>query len=231
MNCDLMINFEFFDITTLECIMGSAWNLVCVGQVAHVSPTPWVTSQEADITCWARLRRGCWCNNSTNSHPSLDALNRRVLRTCLVPQCSYSPHRPRHQRRLANCDWMPASNTSGQPSNPCRHPTCWSSSHCNHDASGTPWHGAWKSVPLSAHPSFECKRMAPKIETPIFTRPKTSRHFIWQQQLTCGALGGSPMECGVGGQPHKTPHFHSRHQHPPPPEKASWFPMAEASWL
>ena len=24
----------------------------------------------------------------------------------------------------ANCDWMPASYTSGQPSNPRRHPTC-----------------------------------------------------------------------------------------------------------
>ena len=33
-------------------------------------------------------------NNSANSHPSLGALNRRVLRACLVPQCSYPPHRP-----------------------------------------------------------------------------------------------------------------------------------------
>ena len=24
------------------------------------------------------------------------------------------------------------------------------------------------------------------------------------------------MECGVYGQPHKTPHFHHRHWHPPP---------------
>ena len=29
---------------------------------------------------------------------------------------SYPPRRPRHQRRLANWDWMPASYTSGQPS-------------------------------------------------------------------------------------------------------------------
>jgi len=28
------------------------------------------------------------------------------------------------QRRLANCDWMPASYTRGEPSNPRRHPTC-----------------------------------------------------------------------------------------------------------
>jgi len=24
------------------------------------------------------------------------------------------------------------------------------------------------------------------------------------------------MECGVGGQPHKTPHFYHQHKHPPP---------------
>jgi len=31
---------------------------------------------------------------------------------------------PHHQRRLANCDWMPASYTNRQPINPRRHPTC-----------------------------------------------------------------------------------------------------------
>ena len=50
--------------------------------------------------------------------------HRRVLRACLVPQCSYPPYRPRHQRRLANFYWMPASYTSGQPSNTRRHPNC-----------------------------------------------------------------------------------------------------------
>ena len=42
---------------------------------------------------------------------------------------SYPSHWPCHQRRLANCDWMSASYTSGQPSNPRRHLTCWASSH------------------------------------------------------------------------------------------------------
>jgi len=46
------------------------------------------------------------------------------------------------------------------------------------------------------------------IEPPICTRRTTTRQFIWQQQHTCGALGGSPMECGVGGQPHRVPYFH-----------------------
>ena len=40
-------------------------------------------------------------SNSANSHPSPGPFNRRVLRACLVPQCSYPPHRPRHQWRLA----------------------------------------------------------------------------------------------------------------------------------
>jgi len=32
--------------------------------------------------------------------------------------------------------------------------------------------------------------------------------------IRCGALDGSPMECGVGGQPYKTPRFHLRHPSP-----------------
>jgi len=66
---------------------------------------------------------GCWSNNVGNSHLSPGVLNSRVLRSCLVLQC-YMPHSPCHQRRLANCDWMPASYTSGQSSCSRRHPTC-----------------------------------------------------------------------------------------------------------
>jgi len=117
-----------------------------VGQVAHVSPTPWVTSQEADIirrtpeaACWLRL--WCWSNNVANIHPSPGAFNRRVLRSCLVPQCSYPSYRPHHQRCLANCDWMPASFTSGLPSNPRRHPTWWTSSQWSNAVSSTSCHG------------------------------------------------------------------------------------------
>ena len=124
---------------------------------------------------------------------------------------------PHHQRRLANCDWMSASYTSGQPSNPRRHPTCSASSQRSHTVSSTPCHGAWTPAPLSAHPSTECKRTAPQIETPIGTRRTTTHQFIWQQQRTCGAVGGSSMECRVDGQPYKTPkmHFHPRHGTPP----------------
>jgi len=111
---------------------------------------------------------------------------------------------------------MPASYTCGQPSNPRRHPTCCTSPQWSHTVSSMPCCGAWTSASLGAHPSIECERTAPQIETPICTRRTTSHQFIWQQQQqhTCGALGGLPMECGVDGQPHKTPHFHPRHRHP-----------------
>ena len=62
------------------------------------------------------------------------------MRACLVPQCSYPPHRPRHQRSLANCDWIPASCTSRKPSNPRRHPTCLASSQWSHSLKhAVPW--------------------------------------------------------------------------------------------
>jgi len=163
---------------------------------------------------------GCWSNNSANNHPCLGAFNLSTLRVCLVPQCSYTPYRPRHQRRLANCDSMSASYNSGPPSNPRRHPTWWASSQRSHTVSSMPCHGAWRPTPLSPHPSIEFRCTASQIETPIYTR-RTTHQFIWQQH-TCGALGGSPMECGVGGQPNKNPHFHHRHRQPSgvPPRKS-----------
>ena len=76
-------------------------------------------------------------------NPCLGPFNSLVLRSCMVLQCSHPPQWPCHQRRLANCDWMPASYTSGQPSYSCRHPTCWASSQRSYAFSSTPCHGAW----------------------------------------------------------------------------------------
>ena len=127
-----------------------------------------------------------------------------MLQHCTVYQSyTITIYRRRHQRRLANCDWMPASCTSGQPSNPRRHPTCWALSHWSHTISRTSCHGAWTPAPLSAHPSIESACSAPQNETSICTRRTTSHQFIWQQQHMCCALGGSPMECGMGGKPTK----------------------------
>jgi len=75
---------------------------------------PRATSQKIDIThcishvsCWLWL--WCWCNNIENSHLSPGPFNCRVLRSCLVSQCSHLPHWLTHQWRLANCDWILAS--------------------------------------------------------------------------------------------------------------------------
>ena len=68
-----------------------------------------------------------------------------------VLQCSYPPYRLRHQRCLANSDWMPMSYISGQPSNPCRHPTCWASSQWSHTVSSTLCHGAWTPFHSALH--------------------------------------------------------------------------------
>ena len=149
---------------------------------------------------------------SVNSHPSPGPFDCRVLRSSLVPQCSCPPHWPHHQWRLANCDWLTASYTSGQPSNPHRRPTCWASSQCSHTISRTPWHGAWTSAPLSAHPSIKCCCTAPHIETPICNGCTATHQLLWQQDM-CGAVGRSSMERGVGRQPYKTPHFNSRHRY------------------
>jgi len=156
-----------------------------------------------------------------NSDPSLGALNRRVLRACLVPQCSYPPYWPRHQRRLANRDWMLASYNRGQPSNPRRHPTCWASSQWSHTVSSTPCHGAWTSAPLSTHTPTECKRTAPQIETPICTRRTTSHQFIWQQQHTCGAVGGLPIGTRSGRTAPQDSAFSSPTSAPTPQEWSS----------
>jgi len=48
---------------------------------------------------------------------------------------------------------MPASYTSGQPSNPRRHPTCWASSQWSRIVSRAPCHGAWRSAPLQRSPA------------------------------------------------------------------------------
>ena len=84
-----------------------------------------ITRHALEAACWLQL--GCWSNNIANAHFISGAFNRRVLRSCLLPQCSHPPYWPGYQRRLANCDWMPASYTSIQPSYPRRHPTFWAS--------------------------------------------------------------------------------------------------------
>ena len=178
-----------------------------------------------EAACW--LRFSCWSNNSAYSYPGPGAFNRRKLRTCLVLKCSLPPCRPHHHRRLANCDWMPASYTREQPFNSRKHPTCWSSSQWSHTLSGTQSHSAWTGYLLHSEltwPSSADVRHLKSKHPPTCTRRAIAQQFIWPQQHTCGALGGSPMKCAVDEQPHKTPQFNHRLRHPPsrsdPPKRS-----------
>jgi len=64
-----------------------------------------------------------WDSGATALRIATSALVHSTAEYC-APVWSHSPYRPHYQRRLANCDWMHASYTSGQPSYSCRHPTC-----------------------------------------------------------------------------------------------------------
>jgi len=71
-----------------------------------------------------------------------------------------------HQRRFANCYWIPASYTSGQTSYPRRHPTCWFSSIRSFTVPTTPCHAAWTSAPLLTRPqSGNARRITEEIRS------------------------------------------------------------------
>ena len=114
-------------------------------------------------SCVAFLRRHAgygWVAGAT----TLPTFNCRVLQSCLVLCSSYLPYRSRHQRRLMNCDWMPATYTRGQSSNLRRHPTYWASLQWSHTFSSMLCRAAWTPTLLSAHLPIECKCMVPQIE-------------------------------------------------------------------
>jgi len=52
---------------------------------------------------------------------------------------------------------------------------------------------------LTCPPSANARRL--KSEKPICTSRTRTHQFVWQQQHTCGAVGGSPMEWRVVGHP------------------------------
>ena len=120
----------------------------------------WVTFKKltSRVALLRRLAGFGWGAVATTLRIAASALVHSNAEYC-APVCCRSAHTcliDPNQRRLANCDWMPASYTSGQPSNPRRHPTCWASSQWGHTVSSTPCHGAWTPVQLSAHLSVEC---------------------------------------------------------------------------
>jgi len=87
------------------------------GQETHISSTPWVTSQNVDITlctlevvCWLWL--GCWSNNAANNHLSPGPFNSKVL---------YSA--PVWCRSACTCLIDPAINNALWTVTGCLHPT------------------------------------------------------------------------------------------------------------
>ena len=201
------------DMATLGEYLQS-WN---VGQVAHVLPTPWVTSQEANITrrtleavCWLWL--GCWSNNVVNSHPWP---GHSTAEYCTPVWC-HNAHTRLIDPTINDALWIVTG---------CLHPTPVDNrpilagiQPAEHRRRGATLslgcrHGAWTPAPLSAHPSIGCSCTVPQIETPICARHTTTHQFFWQQQHTFDAVGRSSIERGVGGQPHKTLHFNSRHRY------------------
>ena len=79
------------------------------------------------IALLKRLAGSGWGAGATTLRTATLDLVHSTAEYCTPVWCRSAHTRlidPHHQRRLANCDWMPASHTSGQPSNPRRHPTC-----------------------------------------------------------------------------------------------------------
>jgi len=79
-----------------------------------------------------------------------------------------------------------------------------------------PWHMLHLAlICLSSAGARRLKSRHPFVPAAQQLISSSDNSFLWQQQHTCDPVGGSPMECGVGGQPHKAPHFHPRHRYPP----------------
>ena len=140
------------------------------------------------VALLSRLAGSGWDAGATTLRTATLALVHSTAEYCAPVWCRSAHTRlidPTINDALRIVTGMPASCTSGQPSNPSRHPTCWASSQSCHTISRTPCHGGWTPAPLSARPSIGCSCTAHQIETPICTR-RTTHQFFWQH--TCGAV-------------------------------------------
>ena len=145
------------------------------GLDTHVPSTRRDTSQRVDITRYTLWRPACsgWGTGLTTLRTATPALVHSAEKYWdpVGGSSACPPHWPCRQRRLADCDRMPASYTSGQASYPRRHPTCCASLQRSHTVSSAPCHGAWTSAPLSAHLTIKCECTPSQIETPICSLP------------------------------------------------------------
>jgi len=152
------------------------------GKPAHVSPTPRVTSQEADIVhrtleavCWF-LVQAAWVLGQQRCEQPPQSWSIQQQGATIVPGAavltpaslilsSTTPSKlwldacVLHQRTI-----FPSSQASNLLSLVAKKPHCLYSKPC---------HGVWTSAPLSSHPFTGWKHMASQIETPICTRLTT----------------------------------------------------------
>ena len=206
---ELKVNFN--DETLPICSEPKYLGVALDGTHTYVSSSR-VTSQKADITrrtleaaCWLGL--WCWGNNVANSHLSSGPFNPRVLRPC---RC-----RGAHTRLID-----PVIKDALQTVSGCLRPT---------PTNNLPILVGIQSAELrgkGATLSLACRAIAPGhlLHTALTCPPSAnarllkSKHCLYPPQsnssvhLTtkqkCGALGGSPMECGVDGEHHETPYCH-----------------------
>ena len=150
---------------------------------------------------------GCWSNNSANSHPSPSTFSHRALCACLVPQYSYLPHWPHRQWHLANCDWVPGSYISRQPSNPRRHPTYWTLSQWSHTVSSMPCHAAWTPVHRVQTHGTSNRDNHLYLPHNILSVQLTTTTYVWRS-------GQITNRIWSGWTTHNTPHFHTWHRNP-----------------
>jgi len=185
----------------------SEWRWTDHSRIADTSSN-FTNSWHLSSHSWGSLL-GCCSNNAANSHPSPGAFNCRVLRSCMVLCCSHPLHWPCHQWCLANCDWMPASYTTGQPSNPRRHPTCWASSQTCHTVSSTLCYGAWTPAPLGAQLSRVQMHGVSNRDTHLYLPHSYSSVHLATEVWHSGRITN-----GMRSEYYETPCFHPWCWHP-----------------
>ncbi|XP_076823231.1 uncharacterized protein LOC143469422 [Clavelina lepadiformis] len=76
----------------------------------------------ARVALLRRLAGSGWGGGTKTLRTATLALIYSTAEYCAPVWCRSS--HTRHKRRAAYCNWLPASNSKGLPTNPCRHPTC-----------------------------------------------------------------------------------------------------------
>jgi len=91
---------------------------------------------------------------------------------------------------------MPAPYTSGQSSYPRRYRTCWASSQMSHTASFT---ACYEVSSCSTHlpPVHRVGTLGITNQETHFYQPHNNSSVHLTAATKCGALGGSPKECGL----------------------------------